>query len=105
MATLTHYMQRPLSDASWDRLGSLPEKYRAAFGGLPRFVCVSARGGRKALWRSAIFAEDEHFDAAIELRDYLIHHTQQSRDALKEARDALRHTGAKCIADLAKQAA
>ncbi|MCH7936623.1 MAG: hypothetical protein IH994_05980 [Proteobacteria bacterium] len=100
MQGITQYMSDPISEAELKRFVSIPGEYRASLGELPRAICISVHGGKNSLWISIFTARPEHFDATLELRDYVIRRTQESRDSLQEAKDIIRRLDVGCLLDL-----
>jgi hypothetical protein len=81
-------------------LTHIPEKYRAMLRKVPRFICVSAQGGRGAQHVMAFIATPDDWASNFDLKDFVVERTRVSRDHARDIRDLLVSTGASSLADL-----
>jgi len=65
----------------------LPREYWRKISKLPRFICISPRGGAKARHVMTLFATVRHWEANFELKDAIAEATAMSRD---ESADMMR---------------
>lgn len=78
----------------------VPEKFRPVLRGLPRFICISPRGGREAQHVMTFRATKEHWAANFELKDRIVEATRLSRDESRVVHDLLAANGADSLFDL-----
>lgn len=78
----------------------VPEEYRAVLRGLPRFICVSPRGGRASEHVMTILATPEQWAANFELKDRIVEATTISRDESRAILLLLKSTGARSLSEL-----
>lgn len=77
----------------------VPEKYRDMLRKMPRFICISPRGGRDAEHVMTFLATPEHWAANFALKDYGVQALTGSRDFARDFHDLLVSRGARSLAD------
>ena len=98
---ITTQMNEPHSAAFIERhMVDIPEQFRDTLRKIPRFICVSPRGGRAADHVMTLIATREHWEANFALKDHIVQATRISRNESRDIRDLLEATGATCLADL-----
>ena len=85
--------------------GGLTDEIRDTLEGVPRFICISPKGGRGSLHMMTLSATREHWAANFALKDQIAEATRLSAQASREIRDLLESSGADCLADLLETAA
>lgn len=106
MAEVTQYMNTPLAAEDINRImPRVPSEYRAFLETMPRFICVSERGGRGAKHVMAWRASPEDWNSNFQLKAFVAERATISRDASRAMRDLLLANGASCLEDLTLQAA
>ena len=80
--------------------GALTPEIRDTLEGVPRFICISPRGGRSSLHMMTLNATKEHWAANFALKDQIAEATRLSAEASREIRDLLESSGVDCLADL-----
>ena len=80
--------------------GGLTDALRDTLREVPRFICISPRGGRGSLHMMTLNATKEHWSANFALKDQIAEATRLSAEASREIRDLLESTGVDCLADL-----
>lgn len=94
-------MGEALSEGYIDRfLPHVPEQHRAMLQKVPRFICISPRGGREAQHVMSFVATVEHWDANFKLKDHVVQATTVSRDFARDIRDLLLATGCRSLIEL-----
>jgi len=81
-------------------LTHVPDKYRAMLRRIPRFICVSPRGGRDAQHVMTFCATPADWEANFALKDHIVEATRISRDSARDIRDLLVATGCNSLAEL-----
>ncbi len=94
-------MRESLSEHDTDLISStVPKKYRKTIARLPKFICVSARGGRGSQHVMSLVATEEDWNANYELKAYVTRRAGMSRDDARDIRDLLRMLGASSLKDI-----
>lgn len=81
-------------------LTCVPDKYRAMLRKVPRFICISPRGGRDSEHVMTFAATPEHWAANYALKDHVVQATVVSRDHARDIHDLLTASGAKSLMEL-----
>lgn len=79
----------------------IPPAYRNLFDKLPRFICISPRGGREAQHVMSLNATADDWAANMRLKERIAEATAFSTDVSRTIHDLLRSTGSGSLADLA----
>lgn len=99
-------MNEPHSDQFIDQyLIHVPDKFRSILRGLPRFICVSPRGGREAKHVMTFRATKDQWAANFELKDRIVEATTVSRDESRVVHDLLAANGADSLLELLQREA
>ncbi len=99
-------MGEPHSQRILDQyLPHIPSEYWPVLRSLPRFICISPRGGRDAQHVMAIYATADQWAANFELKDRIVAATTVSRNDSRNIRLLLESTGVRSLADLGSKAA
>lgn len=98
---VTHYMNAPLGEADAATITQrVPPEHRALFDKLPRYICISTRGGRSAqhvmTWRATV----DDWEANISLKSYVTERADLSTRRSRNVRDLLESAGAKSLEEL-----
>ena len=94
-------MNQPHSDAFIDQhLANMPDELRAKFHNTPRFICISAGGGRDSQHVMTFLATPEQFDNNFKLKDRVVRATTVSRDVSRDIRDLLKLHNANSLCEL-----
>lgn len=102
---VTTYMNAPLPDGLADQIApNVPAEYAHAIAKLPRFICISERGGVHAKHVMAWLATSEEWDNNFQLKAFVAERATASRNAAREIRNLLLDTKTGCLADLSKLA-
>ena len=100
---LTAYMGAPLPEGlSAQIIPSVPKEYAHAVERLPRFICISERGGVRAQHVMAWLATPEEWDSNFRLKAFVADRAAASSYAAREIRNLLMDTNVNCLADLSK---
>lgn len=67
----------------------LPDEVIGLLGAIPRFICISAGGGREAEHVMSVMATPEHWDANFKLKDRIAKATMAKRNEARSVRDLL----------------
>lgn len=78
----------------------IPPAYRNLFDKLPRFICISPRGGREAQHVMALNATADDWAANMRLKERITEATAISTDVSRSIHDLLRATRSTSLADL-----
>lgn len=106
MTEITAYMNTPLASEDINRImPRVPAEYRAFLETMPRYICISERGGRGAKHVMAWRASPDDWDSNFQLKAFVAERATISRDASRAMRDLLIANHANCLADLSASAA
>lgn len=101
MREVTAYMHAPLADDVKDQiLVNVQPELRTAVEKLPRYICISERGGRRAEHVMSWRATKEHWLANFRLKAFVTDRAALSRDDSRDIIDLLENMDANCLADL-----
>lgn len=101
MGEVATYMNTPLAAQDIARiLPSVPETYRAFLEAMPRFICISERGGRGSKHVMTWQATTDDWESNIKLKEFVVERGMISTDASRAMRDMLIEHKAECLADL-----
>lgn len=97
-------MNAPLGDEFIQQyLPSVPPQFHAALSGIPRFICVSARGGRDAEHVMSLNATTDQWGATLKLRENVVEWTRRKTEPIREIVDLLASLGAETLMDLTRK--
>lgn len=102
MSMLTHLMNRPLPNEAIDLIlksPAVPDKYRKALAGLPRYICIN-NGGRKAEHSLTLVASLEHWQANTAMKGTLEKEVRVSKNVSRNMEDLLAWAGKQNLAEL-----
>ena len=102
MAMLTHLMQRPLPEEAIDlilRSPAVPDKYRKALAGLPRFICIN-NGGRHPEHILTLVASREHWRKNTAMKGALEKEIRVSKNVSRNMDDLLGWADKKNLSEL-----
>lgn len=103
------YLQREIADRMAQPVGDhlvqeylphVPAEYRTLVDGLPRFICVTPRGGRDSQHVMSIFATADQWAASYRLKDKIAKATENHRDRDRSVHLMLQSFGAATLVDL-----
>lgn len=101
---VTVYMNAPLPDNLSEQIApNVPAEFAAAIAKLPRFICISERGGAHAKHVMAWLATADDWDNNFQLKAFVADRAASSRNAAREIRNLLMDTRKDCLADLSKK--
>ena len=83
----------------------LPQQYADTVMRLPRFICISKRGGAGAKHVLAFKATAADWEANLALKEFVTEHARRSSQTSRDLRDLLRATGARNLEALTRVAA
>ena len=99
-------MKEPLGQDFVDKhLSHLPPELHYLLPNIPRFICVTKRGGRNAEHVLAIYATVEQWENNFALKDDIAHRTGVAAEESRDIGDLLKSRGAGCLADMINGAA
>ena len=81
-------------------LTSVPDELRTIFRKVPRFICISPRGGQESEHVMTFVATRENWAANYALKDHVVQATKISRDHARDIIDLLDAGGADTLMDL-----
>lgn len=103
---VTTYMNAPLPEGLAEQIApNVPSGYAHVIAKLPRFICISERGGLHAKHVMAWLATPDEWDNNFRLKAFVAERATSSRNAAREIRNLLMETKAGCLAGLSHQAA
>ena len=106
MGLLTHLMQRPLPDEAIDLIlksPAVPDEYRNALAGLPRWICIE-EGGRRPKHSLTLIASRGHWQANTALKGTLEKEVRVSKNVSRNMDDLLAWAGKNNLAELLEAA-
>lgn len=80
--------------------GQVPQEYRAALFGLPRFICISPGGGHGAQHVMSLLATPDEWEANSTLKDRVVELSQISADESRSIRRLLQYTKRQTLSEL-----
>jgi hypothetical protein len=101
MREVRTYMNEPLPAHIAEKL-VVPEDCREAMQKLPRYICVSPRGGRGAEHVMSWMATVSDWERNLELKQMVTAYAQKSVDEAEEILQLLRRLKARSLSDLAR---
>lgn len=94
-------MAEPHSEHIVERhMGTIPQQYRAALFGLPRFICISPGGGKGAQHVMALLATEEQWAANAQLKDRIVELSRISADESRSIASLLRYEKKATLSDV-----
>lgn len=105
---VTKLMNEPASPAVVQQIldsGIVPENLRDTVMGLPRFICISSRGGAGAEHVMSWLATRGQWENNFRLKDFVTERARISRDGARDIRDLLKATRAENLLALTRRAA
>lgn len=81
-------------------LHNVPKDVREALTSVPRFICITPRGGRDAVHVLAVMATPDQWLANFNLKNKVVEATTQSRERSRDMHDLLAKHAASCLLDL-----
>lgn len=101
MGGITTYMNTPLATEDINRImPNVPAEFRAFLETMPRYICISERGGRGARHVMSWRASPEDWDSNFKLKAFVTERATISRDSSRAMRDLLIEHRAGCLAEL-----
>lgn len=102
MGMLTHLMNRPLPDEAIALIlksPAVPDKYRKALAGLPRYICINS-GGKKSEHSLTLVASLEHWRSNTIMKGTLEKEVRVSKNVSRNMEDLLAWAGKENLAEL-----
>lgn len=101
MGEITAYFNGPLPVDIQDSIRIvIPPSFRDSIGMLPRFICISERGGVGAQHVMTYLASVEDWDKNYQLKAFVAERAAAARNVARDIRNILIDTGAESLSEL-----